>query len=161
RTISPARWAMCGEACRFSDPLYSPGGDLISIYNTLITDAILTADREQLARKVRSYEPLARAVYEAYVPSFAVSYEVLGDQEVFTLRYVCELTVYFPFYVFPFITALFTDRQFIPSFLRTFSRLGPTNRNLHAFLVGYYRWKKENLEPAGGGEPIFFDFYEF
>jgi 2-polyprenyl-6-methoxyphenol hydroxylase-like FAD-dependent oxidoreductase len=161
QTISAARWAMCGEACRFSDPLYSPGGDLISIYNTLITDAILTEDRAELAGKVRVYESLARSVYEAYVPSFAVSYEVLGDQEVFTLRYVWELTVYFAFYVFPFINDLFTDRQFIPSFLRSFSRLGPTNRNLHAFLVGYYRWKKENLEPAGGGEPQFFDFYEF
>jgi flavin-dependent dehydrogenase len=161
QTISPARWAMVGEACRFSDPLYSPGGDLISIYNTLITDAILTDDREQLASKVRVYEQLARAVYEAYVPSFAVSYEVLGDQEVFTLRYAWELTIYFAFYVFPFINDLFTDRQFVPSFLRSFSRLGPINRSLHAFLVGYYRWKKENLEPAGGGGPRFFDFYEF
>src|SRR5262249_37702170 len=35
-TISPQRWALSGEAGRFSDPLYSPGGDLISIYNTLI-----------------------------------------------------------------------------------------------------------------------------
>ena len=28
------RWALTGEAGRFSDPLYSPGGDLIAIYNT-------------------------------------------------------------------------------------------------------------------------------
>ncbi len=173
RTISTARWAMCGEACRFSDPLYSPGGDLISIYNTLITDAILTADPGQLASKVRLYEELARAVYEAYVPSFAVSYEVLGDQETFTLRYVWELAVYFSFFVFPFINDLFTDRQFVPFFLRNFARLGPTNRNLHGFLVGFYRWKKANA-PAGeqrseeSGEsgaaaaaPRCFDFYEF
>ena len=39
QTISASGWALCGEACRFTDPLYSPGGDLISIYNTLITDA--------------------------------------------------------------------------------------------------------------------------
>jgi 2-polyprenyl-6-methoxyphenol hydroxylase-like FAD-dependent oxidoreductase len=167
QTLSAARWAMCGEACRFSDPLYSPGGDLISVYNTLITDAILTADGAQLAAKVRVYEELARAVYDAYLPSFAVSYEVLGDQETFTLRYVWELTVYFSFFVFPFINDLFTDRQFIPSFLRNFSRLGPTNRNLHAFLVGYYRWKKESLEPPAAlalndaRPPRHFDFYEF
>jgi 2-polyprenyl-6-methoxyphenol hydroxylase-like FAD-dependent oxidoreductase len=151
RTISAARWAMCGEACRFSDPLYSPGGDLISIYNTLITDAILTADPRQLASKVRMYEELARAVYEAYVPSFAVSYEVLGDQETFTLRYVWELAVYFSFFVFPFINDLFTDRQFVPFFLRNFARLGPTNRNLHGFLVGFYRWKKADAASAAAG----------
>jgi hypothetical protein len=172
RTMSAARWAMCGEACRFSDPLYSPGGDLISIYNTLIADAILTADAGQLAGKVRLYEELARAVYDAYLPSFAVSYEVLGDQETFTLRYVWELAVYFSFFVFPFINDLFTDRRFVPFFLRTFARLGPTNRNLHGFLVGFYRWKKEATAGGGGedggeaaGEPAraprHFDFYEF
>src|SRR5262249_58056119 len=36
QTISPARWAMSGEAVRFSDPLYSPSSELISRYNTLI-----------------------------------------------------------------------------------------------------------------------------
>ena len=161
QTLSAARWAMCGEACRFSDPLYSPGGDLISVYNTLITDAILTADLAQLASKVKLYEELARAVYDAYLPSFAVSYATLGDQETFTLRYVWELTVYFSFFVFPFINDLFTDRQFVPSFLRHFARLGPTNRNLHAFLAAYFEWKKAWLEPVAAGPPRHFDFYEF
>jgi flavin-dependent dehydrogenase len=161
QTLSAARWAMCGEACRFSDPLYSPGGDLISVYNTLITDAILTADPVQLAAKVRLYEQVARAVYDSYLPSFAVSYATLGDQETFTLRYVWELTVYFSFFVFPFINDLFTDRQFVPSFLRHFARLGPTNRNLHAFLAAYFEWKKVWLEPVAAGPPRHFDFYQF
>ncbi len=161
QTLSAARWAMCGEACRFSDPLYSPGGDLISVYNTLITDAILTADPAQLASKVRLYEQVARAVYDSYLPSFAVSYATLGDQETFTLRYVWELTVYFSFFVFPFINDLFTDRQFVPSFLRHFARLGPTNRNLHAFLAAYFEWKKTAVEPVAPGPPRHFDFYEF
>lgn len=161
QTLSAARWAMCGEACRFSDPLYSPGGDLISVYNTLITDAILTEDPAQLAAKVRLYEQVARAVYDSYLPSFAVSYATLGDQETFTLRYVWELTVYFSFFVFPFINDLFTDRQFVPSFLRHFARLGPTNRNLHAFLAAYFEWKKVWLEPVAAGPPRHFDFYQF
>jgi len=161
QTLSAARWAMCGEACRFSDPLYSPGGDLIAVYNTLITDAILTPDPMQLASKVRLYEELARAVYDAYLPSFAVSYPTLGDQETFTLRYAWELTVYFSFFVFPFINDLFTDRQFVPSFLRQFARLGPINRNLHAFLAAYFEWKKTGLEPVAAGPPRHFDFYEF
>ncbi|HVT60563.1 MAG TPA: tryptophan 7-halogenase [Thermoanaerobaculia bacterium] len=174
KTLSAAHWAMCGEACRFTDPLYSPGGDLISLYNTLITDAILTADQRELEDKVRRYHALARSVYDAYVPSFAVSYETLGDQEAFSLRYVWELTVYFSFYVFPFINDLFTQRAFGVGFLRRFARLGPTNRNLHVFLKAYYDWKKERAAAAGeltgvsagaghGGDaaqPVLFDFLE-
>jgi len=160
QTLSADRWAMCGEACRFSDPLYSPGGDLISLYNTLIADAILTADPARLPAKVRLYEQLARSIYEAYLPSFAVSYETLGDQETFSLRYVWELTVYFGFYVFPFINDLFTDPTFGAGFLRRFARLGPTNRKLHELLVGYFRWKKENPAPPAAG-PVYFEFTEF
>jgi 2-polyprenyl-6-methoxyphenol hydroxylase-like FAD-dependent oxidoreductase len=159
QTISASRWAMCGEACRFTDPLYSPGGDLISIYNTLITDAILTGEPRELASKARLYEGLARAVYEAYVPSYAVSQDLLGDQECFTLRYAWELTIYFSYFVFPFINDLFTARPFVPGFLQRFSRLGPMNRGMQEFLMGYYGWKKERLSGLAL-EPRFFDFYE-
>jgi hypothetical protein len=58
QAISTERWALAGEAGRFTDPLYSPGGDLISLYNTLITDAILTRDSNALAIKARLYEIL-------------------------------------------------------------------------------------------------------
>jgi 2-polyprenyl-6-methoxyphenol hydroxylase-like FAD-dependent oxidoreductase len=157
QTISPNRWALVGEACRFTDPLYSPGGDLISTYNTLITDCILTPDRRQLEAKIRYYEPLARAIYEAYVPSFAVSYCTLGDQECFSLRYVWELTVYFAFYVFPFINDLHVNQSFLPAFLRRFGQLGPINQGIHRLLAAYYRWKKENVVLATP-EPVFFEF---
>jgi len=158
RTLSTARWALTGEACRFTDPLYSPGGDLISLYNTLITDAI-TTPRADLAAKVPRYEALARSIYEAYVPSYAVSYDTLGDQEAFTLRYVWELSVYFAFYVFPFVNDLFTHPAFAPGFFRRFARLGPINRNLHVFLADYYRWKRDHLAPVPG-PPVHFDFSE-
>src|SRR5262249_8068968 len=92
RTISESKWALSGEAGRFTDPLYSPGSDLISVHNTLITDAILTEDRTELASKCRLYEELMEAIYEAYIPTYAVSYDVLGDQEAFALKYTWELT---------------------------------------------------------------------
>src|SRR5712692_1094182 len=130
QTIDRSRWALIGEAGRWTDPLYSPGGDLISIYNTLVTDAILTFDQPELDAKIELYEQLQRAVYGAYVPSFAVSYDCLGDQEAYSLKYVWELTIYFAFYVFPFINDLFTDRRFLVSFLQRFSRLGRDRKSV-------------------------------
>ena len=138
--------------------MYSPGADLIAIYNTLVTDAILTADQKELDAKVELYEQLQRAVYSAYVPSFAVSYDCLGDQEAYSLKYVWELTIYFAFYVFPFINDLFTDRRFLVSFLQRFSRLGRVNHSLQPFLSAYFQWKKDGREPHV--RPIFFDFFD-
>jgi len=157
--LSHSRWAITGEACRFSDPLYSPGGDMISIHNTLIADAIMSDGSSRFTAKVTAYEHLARALFDAYVPSYAVSYDVLGDQEVFSLRYVWELSVYFGFYVFPFINDLFTDERFATLFLQRFARLGRVNRGLHEFLKSYYRWKKERGRELPS-DPVFFDFAE-
>ncbi|HET9714434.1 MAG TPA: hypothetical protein VFP64_21270 [Pyrinomonadaceae bacterium] len=142
QTISPARWAIAGEAGRFTDPLYSPGGDLISFYNTFITDAIQTDDDAELSDKCALYEQLMQAVYQAYVPSYAISYDTLGDQEGFTMKYSWELAIYFSFLVFPFINDLFTDRRFIHTFISRFSKLGPINKNLQAFISAYFQWKK-------------------
>jgi flavin-dependent dehydrogenase len=158
QTISDSRWALAGEAGRFTDPLYSPGGDLIALYNTLITDCILTCDARLLKSKTRVYEMMMRSFYQAYVPSYAVSYEVLGDQECFAMKYAWELAVYFTFFVFPFINDLFTDLSFSGDFLQEFSKLGALNHNLQQFITHYYRWKKGCFNSPA--EPQFFDFTE-
>lgn len=158
QTISADRWALAGEAGRFTDPLYSPGSDLISIYNTLIVDAISTDDAAELESKCRLYEQMMRAVYQAYVPTYAVSYDALGDQEAFSLKYAWELTVYFAGYVFPFINDLFTDRRFLLAFMRLFSQLGPINKAVQGHLSAFYQWKKTAI--AEQKEPIYFDFME-
>ena len=158
QTISAERWALAGEAGRFNDPLYSPGSDLIAIYNTLIVDAIRTDDRAQLESKCKLYEQVMKSVYQAYVPTYAISYDALGDQEVFSLKYTWELTVYFAGYVFPFINDLFTERRFLLAFMRLFSQLGPINSSVQSYLSAFYQWKKTALEPPK--EPIYFDFTE-
>jgi flavin-dependent dehydrogenase len=158
QTISEYRWAISGEAGRFTDPLYSPGGDLIALHNTLITDAILRT-RDDLPRTARIYGRLMRSLYEAYVPSYTESYEVLGDQECFSLKYTWELAVYFGFYVFPFINDLFTNPEFILRFLLKFSELGRVNLMLQSFILGYYRWKVQSLRTPASS-PVFYDFTE-
>ncbi len=159
RTLSAEGWAMTGEAGRFTDPLYSPGSDLISIYNTLITAAIAT-DKEDRGSTCALYEQIMRAVAHAYVPSYSTSYDALGDQETFALKYGWELAVYFVAYVFPFLNDLFTDRRFLLAFLRFFSTLGPINQGLHGLLSEFYRWKREHEIPSPV-QPVYFDLMSF
>jgi flavin-dependent dehydrogenase len=158
QTISSARWGISGVAGRFTDPLYSPGSDSIAIHNTLLFDAIQTDDRNALERKCRLYEQIMRAMYEAYVPSYATSYDCLGDQEAFSLKYAWELAVYFGFYVMPFINNLFTDERFMAAHLRNFGVLGAINRNLHQFLSDFYQWKKASGVRT---EPGLVELYDF
>jgi len=159
QTISPQRWALIGEAGRFSDPLYSPGSDLIAIYNTLVVDAIETEGERELERKCRAAEHIERVVYESYLPSYSVSYDCLGDQEAFSLKYSWELAVYFGFFVFPMLNNLVANREFIPGYLRRFGMLGPINANLQRTLSAFYQWKKHRPE-AEPAHPQLFDFYK-
>ena len=156
QTLHPSRWALSGEAGRFTDPLYSPGGDFIAVHNTLITDAILTTDARELAAKCQVYELLMQSLYESLLPTFALGYAVLGDQEAFVLKYTWELSAYFAFFVFPFINDLSTDRRFVLAHLARFSRLGAINKDLQAFISGYYHWKKSHRQPPR--EPLLHDF---
>jgi flavin-dependent dehydrogenase len=153
QTISAERWAISGEAGRFTDPFYSPGSDLISIHNTLIAHAI---EQDDAAGTSRIYEHLMRAAYQATVPTYAVSYNVLGDQEAFILKYTWELSVYFSFYVFPFINDLLTDARFIPGYLARFARLGRINSSLQQLLSDFARWKSSR--PRRASSPVFHDF---
>lgn len=157
RTISASKWAISGFAGRFSDPLYSPGSDLIAYYNTMIVDAVLTDEAADLKRKTELYEALMKVIYDAYVPSYCLSYDVLGDQEVFALKYAWELAIYFCFYAYPFINDLITNERFIKTFFRKFAQLGPVNRNLQKFLSDYYKWKKKLPSRE---DPITYDFLE-
>jgi hypothetical protein len=156
QTIHPSRWALSGEAGRFTDPLYSPGSDFIGFHNTLITDAILTTDATALVGKCQLYEHVMRSIYESLLPTYAVSYDALGDQEAFVLKYTWELSVYFSFFVFPFINDLATNRLFALSYLGKFSRLGTINTQLQAFLSAYCQWKKATCQPPPA--PLFHDF---
>ncbi|MBZ0112788.1 MAG: hypothetical protein K8J08_10015, partial [Thermoanaerobaculia bacterium] len=133
----------------FSDPLYSPGSDLISLHNTMIVDAITAADDEGLIKRCHRSETLLQALYAGYVPSYAESYDALGDAEAFAMKYSWELAVYFGFYVFPFINDLFTDERFVVIFLRRFAQLGAVNGGLHRLLSQYFQWKKATNRLGG------------
>lgn len=156
QTISPERWALAGEAGRFTDPLYSPGSDLISIYNTLIVDAITTDDRALLEEKCRLHENVMRAVYKAYEPTYEISYDTLGDPEAFSLKYLWELTVYFATFVFPFLNGFLTDRRFVLPYLRGLTRLGPLNGSLQKLLSAFFHWKK--AQGMAESATVLFDF---
>jgi len=155
-TISKGRWACSGESGRFSDPLYSPGSDLIAFHNTLIVEAITCADSTELERNIPYFETLLKIVYRSFLPSYKEGYAALGDHECFYMKYTWELTIYFVYFVFPFINHLFTDRRFLIPFFRRFAALGDMNRAVQVYIRDYYNWKKQH--PDLVARPLFTEF---
>lgn len=144
RTLDASGWAMTGEAGRFSDPLYSPGSDLIALHNTLIVDAIEAPTAAERAARCRRHERLLRNLHDAYLPGYVEGYRVLGDPEAFVLKYAWELGVYFAFYVFPFLNERFADRRFAAGFTRRFARLGRINGAVEGLIHGFFDWKERH-----------------
>jgi flavin-dependent dehydrogenase len=156
QTIDSSGWAITGESGRFLDPLYSPGSDFIALHNSLITEAIACRDDRSRSRKCWLYEQLMHSWFQSMLPSFSISYNALGDQETFALKYTWELSVYFAFITFPFINDFHKDNAFIARYLSRLSRLGPINNGLQRLICGYYDWKQQH---ASGLEiPQYYDF---
>lgn len=156
RTIDAQRWALTGEAGRFSDPLYSPGGDLMAIHNTLIVDAIKETDPTKLKAKVANFEVVFQALFKSFLKSYDPGYKVLGDQESFSIKYTWELAVYFGFFVFPFINEKLTDRNFLIPWLRRLSMIAPFNHKVLNTVHAFCQWKK--TQPPAGNNHCAFDF---
>jgi hypothetical protein len=122
-------------------------------------DAICTDNDQVLTNKCAGAEQIQRVMYESYVPSYAVSYDCLGDQEAFSLKYTWELAVYFGFLVFPMVNNFFANAEFMPNFLRRFGILGSINANLQRTLSAFFQWKKAQPRQSYS-EPNLFEFYE-
>lgn len=156
KTLHPNKWAFSGMSGRFSDPLYSPGSDLIAIHNTLIVDLIKTESDKDRGKKIAAYESLCKIVFLAFIPSFQEGYPPLGEPESFSLKYTWELAIYFAFFVFPFMNQKFTDRQFLAGYFRRFAPMGDMNRTVLRYIEAYMAWKKSRGMALP--EPRFFDF---
>ena len=80
--ISTDRWALNGNALGFVDPFYSPGGDMISLVNLIIVEAIrrersgATLDEavcQRLTENMRNYQSMATDAIQSIYPCLGAS----------------------------------------------------------------------------------------
>ncbi len=157
KTLSSRGWALTGMSGRFNDPLYSPGADTISIQNCAIIDLIKTKSKKELDKKSSRYELLFQILFNSFLPTYHVSYNALGDQESFILKYTWELSIYFNFFVFPFINNLFTNIQFLDEYFKRMAQLGPLNHTVQTKIKDFSNWKNNN---NSNSKQTFFDLMD-
>lgn len=89
------RWALTGEAGVSVDPLYSSGGDLMAISNSLITDLIVRDHAGQdVADVAVSHNQLYLLFSEIWLVAYSNQYAVLGNAQVAVAKIIWDTIVY-------------------------------------------------------------------
>ncbi len=95
QVYSADRWALTGEAGMFLDPFYSPGFDLISISNGLITD-LVTRDLagEDIAELTAIHNQMYLTIGEGWFKIYTNQYPLMGNARVMQSKVIWDTAVY-------------------------------------------------------------------
>jgi flavin-dependent dehydrogenase len=144
QVFSADRWALTGEAGVFTDPLYSPGGDFISISNTFVTDMVV----EDLAGKPIE-ELVARSngfylkMFHSVLPVWEDQYGLMGNPQVWSAKSVWDPFLYFAVFGILHHNGRLTDGYFMETVAEDFGRIVALNHRMQAF---FREW--DELDPG-------------
>lgn len=138
RYLHADRWALTGEAASAADPLYSPGGDFISLENDYISDAIerdLAGDAS-LGLRLELYEDFLQFRHEATMRLYRGLYGASGSFELARAKWDFDLGCYYNLW----LDAYMRDQHLDPDYLREQLRLrGFVLETLNGFAALFQR----------------------
>lgn len=95
KVYSADRWFLTGEAALFPDPLWSPGGDLIAIGNTLITEMIATDHATGDAGPLIEYcNFLFLKIFDLLLQFYVNQYDLFGYPQALCLKLILNFATY-------------------------------------------------------------------
>ncbi|MBP2708516.1 tryptophan 7-halogenase [Microbispora sp. RL4-1S] len=95
QVYSADRWALTGEAGLFLDPFYSPGFDMISISNGLITDLVTRdLDGEDIAELAAIHNQMYLTIGEGWFKIYTHQYPLMGNARVMQSKVIWDTAVY-------------------------------------------------------------------
>lgn len=95
RVYSPDRWFLTGEAAAFPDPLWSPGGDLIAIGNTLITEMIAKEHAGEDTKELIEYcDFLYLKIFHLLLKFYVNQYGLFGYPQALCLKLILNFATY-------------------------------------------------------------------
>ncbi|MCX4884625.1 MULTISPECIES: NAD(P)/FAD-dependent oxidoreductase [unclassified Streptomyces] len=95
QVYSEQGWCLTGEAGIFLDPLYSPGFDVISLSNGLITDLVTRAlDGEDISELAAIHNNVFFLVTDGWLPIYEGQYPIMGNARVMSAKIIWDTGVY-------------------------------------------------------------------
>jgi flavin-dependent dehydrogenase len=134
QVFSADRWALTGEAGVFTDPLYSPGSDFISIANTFITNLVV----EDLAGKPIDYlatrsNQFYLGLFHSVLPVWENQYGLMGNPQVWSAKSVWDPFLYFAIFGILHHSGALTDVHFMDTVAEDFGHMVALNHRMQAF----------------------------
>ncbi len=98
QVFSDERWCMIGEAGVSLDPLYSPGGDLMAIANSLVCDLITNAlngeDIEDVEDRAAIHNQLFLLFANSWLSTYEHQYPLMGNAQIMVAKVIWDTAVY-------------------------------------------------------------------
>lgn len=142
------RWAVTGEAGAFLDPFYSPGTDLISLNNTLLTDLItrdLKGDDIDLRAKV--YEQSFLSLIDNWIPIYQNKYPLMGTTQVMPIKICWDWAIYWAVTSLLFTNKSFTDINMLRKLFATEGGAGVRFGKLSGIMQNLFlEWRPYDTE---------------
>ncbi|MDN5898487.1 MAG: NAD(P)/FAD-dependent oxidoreductase [Brachybacterium sp.] len=154
--FSEDRWCLSGEAGIFLDPLYSPGLDMISLGNGLITDLVVRSSQgEDVSELAAIHNTVFFLIADGWLPIYENQYAILGNARVMSAKIIWDITVYWAVPSLLFHHSQFTELIDRPQIVSQLARLTLLTEPIQNF---FRQW---SLVEATGHRDDFVGFYDF
>lgn len=149
-------WCLSGEAGIFLDPLYSPGFDVISMSNGLITDLVV---RSLQGRDVTDLAAIHNTVFfmvtDGWLPIYEGQYPIMGNARVMSAKVIWDTGVYWAVPALLFFNDAFRDISNRYGLIQQLARMSTITVPIQRFFLQWYA--VEPREHADG----FTTYYDF
>ncbi len=145
KVFSEDRWAITGKAGVFPDPFYSPGSDMISFSNTMITTMIAYDQMGvDLSEVAPAYDGFYLDQFHGVLNQFEGLYPVWGHPQTMAVKILWDSSNYWGVSVLLAYQDKLTDLTFLQTTLDPLIRQGELGYRMQAF---FGEWAKVDDAP--------------
>lgn len=132
-------WCLTGEAGIFLDPLYSPGFDVISLSNGLVTDLVTRAlDGEDVGDLAAIHNSVFFLVTDSWLPIYEGQYPIMGNARIMSAKIIWDTGVYWAVPALLYYHDQFRHLIDRPRLVRQLARIGAITEPVQRFFRQWY-----------------------
>lgn len=151
KMFSADRWALCGDAGVFVDPLYSPGSDFIAMANVFNSDLVVRERRgEPIHDLAVLYDQIYRSLARTFLVTYHRQYPLMGNPRIMTLKVIWDFLMYWGGVALIFCRGKVLDTGFLERIRPQLGGFASANVRMQAFFREWDAAAAEESDPPPG-----------